>query len=355
MKRFARRGPGWLNPQVALALQARGVPPSTFSELASRTAARLHACLDSPAAAALAAREGLLRSPSRTAGGACLLSLLAASGVADGAGAHATQRAVQAAAHRLTHRCGVFLERSARLLLVPDPTGTLRPGEAYLRPDAEGPCVTGRVVAARNPCLDPNEVVLLQGVSSLQHRAWAPLSPSLSLSLTHTSMRPTAAVDERQDAVLGSLWGVLVLSVRGRVSDAARMGGGDFDGDDALVIWEPDLVDKVAQGGQERTGAGEEEERERGTSDPSSSPAGQAAALTAALRRAAEVDSEVGGAQSEGTGQEAPGASSPDGGAVTPAGRPAACFAAWARSFDHTELGRVSGPRRARPVAVHPP
>lgn len=147
-----------------------------------------------------------------------------------------------------------------------------------------------------------------------------------------TRCLPSPAVDGARHPVLESLWGVLVLSVRGLASDAGRMGGGDFDGDDALVIWEPELVGKVEAGGEGKQGSGEEEEEGGEERD---GPSGQLAALEAQLEGTPAP-----------TRPEPACASDDDSG-------PAACFEAWRQSFSHNELGRVRGHRRREASLCH--
>ena len=114
-----------------------------------------------------------------------------------------------------TERFNLRLPKSARVLMVPDPTGTLEPGEVYLNLttiDSEKIPIgrpEGDVVVGRNPALRPSD------------------------------MQRVRCIDRPE---LRSYRDVIVMSVKGEQSLASLLGGGDYDGDDVLVIWDPEIV-----------------------------------------------------------------------------------------------------------------
>jgi hypothetical protein len=139
---------------------------------------------------------------------------------------------------------------SRRLMMVPDPTGLLQPGEIFVQlsehpadiglrslsdplrvKDASSPRMTlirGTAVMARNPCYHPAEIAVMQAVD-IEDKA----DPS------------TLAHCKRWKACL---YNVVVLSAKGIVSDAQTLSGGDYDGDVAWVCWDSGIVDFIVAG-----------------------------------------------------------------------------------------------------------
>lgn len=63
--------------------------------------------------------------------------------------------------------------------------------------------------------------------------------------LTNEPCRAHTAAVSLPELVASALVDVLVLSTQGSVSQACLMAGGDFDGDDAFVTWEPTIVEAI--------------------------------------------------------------------------------------------------------------
>lgn len=103
----------------------------------------------------------------------------------------------------------ICVQKSSRFLLIADPSGLLQEGEAFLQTSHEE--ITGPILLARNPCYHPGDVRKLTAVD---------------LPLEWKSV----------------LKNVIVLSTQGERSVANMMSGGDYDGDEAWVCWDPRLV-----------------------------------------------------------------------------------------------------------------
>lgn len=209
--------------------------------------------------------------------------------------AEAGQRAAAALRSDVRERLRVPLPLSRRLALVPDPTGVLRPGEAFVRLSAaslatlrndasvwwaslrasgeadpssgageteeSSACagtgapesaaalgsrssvtvgvdgvLRGSVFAIRSPAHLPSHVVGLQCVSLVEAAARA-----ASGGADEGALPPLGESLLWRDALVD----VLVLAAdpsSAAPSDAARLSGGDFDGDEALVVFDDRLV-----------------------------------------------------------------------------------------------------------------
>eukprot|EP00898_Chlorokybus_atmophyticus_P001961 jgi/Chlat1/2766/Chrsp187S02905 len=108
--------------------------------------------------------------------------------------------------------------RSQRMIAQPDPFDppVLGPGEVFLSSSRKIKgrsvlCVQGDVVIMNSPCTLPSDVIKARAVNCAQ-----------LLELGH------------QD--------VLFINIVDKVSLMARASGGDFDGDQPLIIWDPELV-----------------------------------------------------------------------------------------------------------------
>ncbi|KZT52834.1 hypothetical protein CALCODRAFT_486840 [Calocera cornea HHB12733] len=118
----------------------------------------------------------------------------------------------------ITEEVRFKLERSVQGMIVPDPTGKLKPGEVFLQFQREYDIpnaglvkvVTGDVLITRHPCKLPTDIQKMRAVD----------------------------IEE-----LRNLHDVIVMSTQGDRSPASMLGGGDYDGDLATVIWEPRLVE----------------------------------------------------------------------------------------------------------------
>ncbi|KAJ3287615.1 hypothetical protein HK104_008507, partial [Borealophlyctis nickersoniae] len=123
-------------------------------------------------------------------------------------------RAFQAVTKRLRCKMQIPVPKSRRLLIIPDPTGTLKAGEGYLHvmgTDDSGVTIgtiVGPAVVGRNPAYRPDDMQTVQLVRDSQ-------------------------------GVLEPYRNVFVASIQGTQPLAAQLAGGDYDGDDVLVIWDP--------------------------------------------------------------------------------------------------------------------
>ena len=153
------------------------------------------------------------------------------------------------ALERLSEKLCAPIGRSRRLLMLPDPTGLLRPHQVFMRiSDASaGPgqdpaisqdgCVLGTIALARTPCLAAHDVLTLQGVDLVSEWMKQHGDPSSSpLSLDEVLSYRHALVD------------VVVFPVSWRHGSVARLlAGGDFDGDEAWACWEPSIATALAE------------------------------------------------------------------------------------------------------------
>ncbi|KAF8517651.1 RNA dependent RNA polymerase-domain-containing protein [Gautieria morchelliformis] len=111
----------------------------------------------------------------------------------------------------------IVVPRSAEAWIVPDPCNVLEAGEIFLKSSenivGQDDLITdhllGDVLVTRHPCCVPSDVQKVRAV-------WR---------------------DE-----LRKYRDVIIFSVRGERSLASMLGGGDYDGDTAHVIWEPSIV-----------------------------------------------------------------------------------------------------------------
>jgi RNA dependent RNA polymerase len=185
------------------------------------------------------------------------------------------------------------LEKARRILIIPDPTGLLKPGQVFLqisdhweasqqasgrRPAAKDTrkVIEGAVLLARNPCHHPDDLQAAQAVELL---SLIPASSSsgeggeakklLRAVARHTAcgLEKDSFGDEWHSALFSeasadgvdpvsplrklierwreSLIDVVVLpasEAHCKVSPASKLSGGDYDGDTAFVTWEPLLV-----------------------------------------------------------------------------------------------------------------
>ncbi|KAF8342289.1 RNA dependent RNA polymerase-domain-containing protein [Cantharellus anzutake] len=113
------------------------------------------------------------------------------------------------------YKVGVPL--SAEGLAVPDPLGILEPGEVFCRSstpwlDSDGhwrDTVLGPVLATRHPCKVASDVQKFEAVNCMQLRDYLD---------------------------------VIIFSTKGDRSPMSLLGGGDYDGDTVLLIWQPEIV-----------------------------------------------------------------------------------------------------------------
>ncbi|KAF9930039.1 hypothetical protein FBU30_000952 [Linnemannia zychae] len=119
----------------------------------------------------------------------------------------------------LSKKARVYVPQGAYLLGVCDETGDLEEGEIFVQVSSvENPSkwrvIEGDCVVVRCPCFHPGDVRVVRAVKC----------PSLN-----------------------HLHDVVVFNTKGRRSIASMCSGGDLDGDDFTVIWDPNIVNKVEE------------------------------------------------------------------------------------------------------------
>lgn len=241
------------NPQILALLFAWGVQPAAICEAgveALRTLARIN---HDPSAAALWAgctpceagcvpRSHLAAAlawawPQAGSSSAARAGAAIAAGCTHLAEYQRLASAAQASGFEAAvQQLHVPLLQSARVVLVPDPTGLLAPGECVLTLRATGmqgcTCGTARhiagpIVAARNPCLTAHDLATFTAVP--ESACW-----------------PRASDMERRK--LSFPCNALVLSTQGDASAASRLSNGDYDGDVAWVCWDERVIAPVLTG-----------------------------------------------------------------------------------------------------------
>ena len=118
------------------------------------------------------------------------------------------------------------------LRLIPDHTGLLEEGEAYVAMDQEfdrSLSKASHVLAMRSPAYFAGDLRKLKLVhyETLEERSQGPIKPLGPLRFFR------------------KLRYGLVLSTKGSKSEADAMSGGDFDGDKAWVCWDRSLLEQV--------------------------------------------------------------------------------------------------------------
>ena len=131
------------------------------------------------------------------------------------------KRAQRSVEQKLT-KFKIPVAKSRRLMMIADPTGTLRPGECYIEltvvdEDTEEPVgvLDGQIVAIREPTYFDGDVVVLKAVKSEALRGY-----------TNVFILPVKTDKEYPTSI------------------ATIMSGGDFDGDSAFVSWDKRIVPK---------------------------------------------------------------------------------------------------------------
>ncbi|KAG8814201.1 hypothetical protein FRC17_001249, partial [Serendipita sp. 399] len=137
------------------------------------------------------------------------------------------QDVVISALRRLISRFHLTVERSASGFFQPDPTGELKEGQVFFRPQAD----------MLDPATGLRTDTVLGGVIIGRHPALLP-----------TDMRKVEAVHIES---LAKYTGIIFCSIKGEIPLAAICAGGDYDGDclhdltltdEAMIIWEPTIV-----------------------------------------------------------------------------------------------------------------
>jgi hypothetical protein len=156
----------------------------------------------------------------------------------------------------------VPVTHSRRLLILPDPTGKLKRGQAFLRLSQASLEVYGRELRSMGLELDSSSARVRKDGAVLGKCA-AVRSPTFS---PHEILA-LECVDLDGSAWRDALVDVLVLSCDpdAAVPDVARLSGGDFDGDEVLLLWDDRIVAPLLA-----------EEAVRADGKPAASPAGEA-------------------------------------------------------------------------------
>ncbi|KAG0347564.1 hypothetical protein BG004_007468 [Podila humilis] len=119
----------------------------------------------------------------------------------------------------LSKKARIFVPQGAFLLGVPDETGTLEENEIFVQVSSPDNFTMRRVIESkcavvRCPCFHPGDVRIVNAVN-----------------------RPE----------LKHLYDVVVFSTKGDRSLPSMCSGGDLDGDDFTVMWDPDIVDNIKE------------------------------------------------------------------------------------------------------------
>lgn len=206
------RGPASLNYQFVYVLLHLGVPMETFVTLLREHAAHLRSDLVSELVELsfcfLKCFQQKVLRPRRTSQA---LPLLAAGFVPESSPylRRLLSHSAGGTIGRLGERTRIPVDRSRWLMVVADPTGCLKFGQAFVHPSSLLLPLKGRVVVARNPCHLPSDVQVVECVAEPR--------------LAHI-----------RDA--------LVLPVQGPYPPAQLLSGGDYDGDLVFLSWDNRLL-----------------------------------------------------------------------------------------------------------------
>ncbi|KAI8918219.1 RNA dependent RNA polymerase-domain-containing protein [Powellomyces hirtus] len=241
--RPARAMAGFLNRQIIPILSCGGVPHTAFTRLLDKMLSRLRDKLNhvDPVmvvkelelqGSVFATRfeggdrrkkdreeEGTVDDEDRSLYERCIKMLRAGFLPSENAYLQSKLNAIfQMLTHTMLSKFNIAVPKSRRLLMVPDPTGTLEPGQVFAQLPEERDedtgerygVLTGSGLVTRNPAYVGSDVqrVVFVDVPQLH----------------------------RYD-------NVVIMSVKGDCSLASLLGGGDYDGDDCLVIWDQELVE----------------------------------------------------------------------------------------------------------------
>ncbi|KAF9959907.1 hypothetical protein BGZ65_012983 [Modicella reniformis] len=119
----------------------------------------------------------------------------------------------------LSKRARIHVPLGAYVLGVCDETGELKEGEIFIQVSSiENPAkrkvITGKCMVVRCPCFHPGDIRIVQAVD-----------------------RPN----------LSHLHDVVVFNTKGSRGIPSMCSGGDLDGDDFTVIWDPEIVEKIEE------------------------------------------------------------------------------------------------------------
>lgn len=122
----------------------------------------------------------------------------------------------------IVNKSKITIPKSGRYFIIPDPTGTLQENQIYLQTTFNKKCtILGSVIICRNPAYHPGDVQKLDAVDIFK---------------VNSSLHP-----EWKDALVN----VIVLSTKGDRPVANMLSGGDYDGDEAWICWDSNLVSIV--------------------------------------------------------------------------------------------------------------
>ncbi|KAJ1657205.1 hypothetical protein IWQ61_003356 [Dispira simplex] len=207
--------PCFLNRQIIILLNALGIPTEVFLQLLRQTMARYDQCLSNAAQAVdLLKSQSGRHAPSRFAMDAITAGFFQAQ---DPFVLSFVRCFRSAMLKSLKQKARIPIAQGVRLMGVLDEKGVLQENEIFVQfrdprsSSAKMTIITEYCVITRNPCFHPGDV------------------------------RVVRAVDHPE---LHYLYDVVVFPARGKRDLASQLCGGDLDGDEYTVIWDPVLVPK---------------------------------------------------------------------------------------------------------------
>lgn len=224
----ARSLPAFLNRQIITLLTTSGVPDSVFETMQSGILHRLSAGLNNPVTA-------------RTIFSSCDGGALSAADLIDIASspfdlteepflAGIAAAAVKSQLKDLQQRTRILVEKGAVLLGILDEAALLEYGEVYVAfSDTENGFVPGcEVLVTRCPCCHPGDIRVLR-------------AQTLEVLISRAGGRGTARGAEA-DKYFRRLSDVVIFPQKGPRPHPDEMAGGDLDGDQYFVFWDPLLL-----------------------------------------------------------------------------------------------------------------
>lgn len=170
---------------------------------------------------------------------------------------------------QLQKRIHVPIPQSRTVFILADPTGLLQEGEIYYRCSnytvkddpgytASGSIdeisksmgntsvpltVQGSVILLRNPCYHPEHLVVAKGIRLSERMKQ--LGIQNTKELKHMANNHTNYSLTQIEHIENTLMDVILMPIQGNYCMAARLSGGDYDGDTAWICWNRDIVDPV--------------------------------------------------------------------------------------------------------------
>ena len=111
---------------------------------------------------------------------------------------------------KLKEKANITVKKSRYLLMIADPSNTLKPNEVFVQiSDKSIGVIIGDLIATRTPCHYPSDIRIFKSVNN---------------------------------ELLHNIFDCIVFSTQGIVSPASLLSGGDYDGDLAWVCWDDRLT-----------------------------------------------------------------------------------------------------------------